>query len=131
MKHILFTLYGCDADILDDEQHVKDVVLYAAIKCKSTLLAINSHKFDPQGVTCVAMLAESHISIHTWPEKQMAVCDIFTCGDHTNPMDGFWYMKESLKASTATHREYIRPFDPPVPVDPLVSMVASEGSSAL
>ena len=77
------------------------------------------------------MLAESHISIHTWPEKQMAVCDIFTCGDHTNPMDGFWYMKESLKALAATHREYIRPFDPPVPIDEAVSMVVSQGTTVL
>ena len=79
MKHILFTLKGCTRDLLNDEEFVRDVVYTASRKCKSTLLALNSHKFDPQGVTCIAMLAESHISIHTWPEKGMAVCDIFTC----------------------------------------------------
>ena len=79
----------------------------------------------------MTLLAESHISIHTWPENQMAVCDIFTCGDHTNPMDGFWYMKEKLKSLSATHREYVRPFDAPVPVDQLVSTVVSGGTSML
>ena len=45
------------------------------------VLKIETHKFEPQGVTGFALLAESHLSIHTWPEKGVAVCDIFTCGD--------------------------------------------------
>lgn len=109
MRHVLFTLKNCSAVLLDDEEYVKDVVLYAAIKCNSTLLAINSHKFDPQGVTCVAMLAESHISIHTWPELGMAVCDIFTCGDHTTPQDGVEYMRKMLYADNMISQEFVRP----------------------
>ena len=81
MKHILFTLKECNKSFLDDEQFVRDVVYQASVKCKSTLLALNSHKFDPQGVTCVAMLAESHISIHTWPEMDYAAFDVFMCGN--------------------------------------------------
>ena len=69
MKHILFTLKCCKKELLDDEGFVKEVVYMAAHKCRSTLISLDSYKFDPQGVTCVAMLAESHISIHTWPEK--------------------------------------------------------------
>ena len=109
MKHILFTLKGCNAEFLDDENFVRDVVYHASVKCQSTLLALNSHKFDPQGVTCVAMLAESHISIHTWPELGMAVCDVFTCGDHTTPQDGVEYMRKMLDASNMTSREFKRP----------------------
>lgn len=109
MRHVLFTLKNCSAVLLDDEKFVKDVVLYAAKECNSTLLAINSHKFDPQGVTCVAMLAESHISIHTWPELGMAVCDIFTCGDHTTPQDGVEYMRRMLHADNITSQEFVRP----------------------
>lgn len=110
MKHILFTLKGCDSFLLDDEFFVKTLVYNAAFSCDSTLLALNSHKFEPQGVTCLAMLSESHISIHTWPEKQMAVCDIFTCGD-CNPVPGFDYMTNRLHAGKTVHHEYIRPFD--------------------
>ncbi len=57
------------------------------------------------------MLAESHISIHTWPEKGMAVCDIFTCGDHTMPQDGVEYMKMELEASDIISNEFIRPLE--------------------
>ena len=80
MKHILFTLKGCAADDLDDEGFIRDVLYQASVWCKSTMLHLKSHKFEPQGVTAVALLAESHISIHTWPENGTAVCDIFTCG---------------------------------------------------
>ena len=111
MKHILFTLRGCSKDLLNDEEYVRDVVYSSSRKCKSTLLALNSHKFDPQGVTCIAMLAESHISIHTWPEKGMAVCDAFTCGDHTTPEKGVEYMKETLEASDIIVNEFVRPLE--------------------
>ena len=109
MRHILFTLKNCSAVLLDDEQYVRDVIYHASVKCQSTLLALNSHKFEPQGVTCVAMLAESHISIHTWPELGMAVCDIFTCGDHTKPQDGVEYMKQMLHADNIVSQEFVRP----------------------
>jgi len=111
MRHILFTLKECNKSFLDDEQFVRDVVYQASVKCQSTLLALHSHKFDPQGVTCVAMLAESHISIHTWPETGMAVCDIFTCGDHTKPKEGVKYMKMMLDAKSIVSKSFTRPLE--------------------
>ena len=111
MKHILFTLKGCSADLIDDENYVRDTLYHASIQCNSTLLALNSHKFQPQGVTCVAMLAESHISIHTWPEKGMAVCDVFTCGDTAMPEDGVEYMREQLKATDIVSSKFVRPLE--------------------
>ena len=111
MRHILFTLKGCTKDLINDEDFVRDVVYQSSRKCKSTLLALHSHKFDPQGVTCVAMLAESHISIHTWPEKGMAVCDIFTCGDTATPEDGVEYMKQQLKATDIVSHDFVRPLE--------------------
>ena len=111
MKHILFTLKGCNAELLNDESFVRDTVYQASIKAKSTLLALNSHKFDPQGVTAVALLAESHISVHTWPENGMAVCDVFTCGDHTNPKSAASYMYEALGARDIVSNEFVRPLE--------------------
>jgi S-adenosylmethionine decarboxylase len=111
MKHILFTLKECNTILLDDEEFIRDTLYVASRKCNSTLLALNSHKFQPQGVTALAMLAESHISIHTWPEKGMAVCDVFTCGDHTNPQDGVDYMKDVLEAQDIVSNEFIRPLE--------------------
>ena len=111
MRHILFTLKGANQNLLDDENFIRDVVYSASNKCQSTLLALNSHKFQPQGVTCVAMLAESHISIHTWPELGMAVCDVFTCGDHTTPQDGVEYMKMMFDANDIICNEFTRPLE--------------------
>ena len=88
------------------------LMLYNAAKeCNSTLLNLSVHKFEPQGFTGIAMLAESHISIHTWPEKGMAVCDIFTCGDHTNPQVGVDYMKMVLEAQDIVSNEFVRPLE--------------------
>ena len=99
MKHILFTLKGCPYDKLNDEALIRATLIGAAVLCESTLLNVSSHKFSPHGVTAIALLAESHISIHTWPENGVAVCDVFTCGDHTNPRSGATYMYETLRAS--------------------------------
>ena len=77
---------------------IRDHLKIAAQQSLSTLLDITSHKFEPQGVTAVALLAESHISIHTWPEKGIAVCDIFTCGESGAPNAAAEYLKTALKA---------------------------------
>jgi S-adenosylmethionine decarboxylase len=111
MRHILFTLKGCNESLLDDVSHIRNVLIKAAQLCKSTLLDISSHKFDPQGVTAVALLAESHISIHTWPENGMAVCDVFTCGDHTDPAAGVEYMRQMLHATDIVSNEFVRPLE--------------------
>src|SRR6056300_613177 len=111
MRHILFTLKGCSENLLDDESHIRNVLVHAAQVCKSTLLNVSSHKFDPQGVTAIALLAESHISIHTWPENGMAVCGVFTCGDHTVPRAGVTYMYEAMDARDIISNEFVRPLE--------------------
>ena len=111
MKHILFTLKGCPFDLLDDEQEIKLLLYRATEASKSTLLNLATYKFDPQGVTGFAMLAESHISIHTWPEKGIAVCDVFTCGDDTEPQKAVEYMKEQLKATNIVSNQFERPLE--------------------
>ena len=109
MRHILFTLKGCPFDLLDNKEFVRMVLFRASKECKSTLLDLTVHKFDPQGVTGIAMLAESHLSIHTWPENGMAVCDVFTCGDHTNPRSGATYMYEAMGATDIVSEIFTRP----------------------
>ena len=109
MKHILFTLKGCPFDLLDDKEFIRMTMYRASKECKSTLLNLAVHKFDPQGVTSIAMLAESHISIHTWPEKGEAVCDAFTCGDHTDPHEAFSFMKAALESKRWVYETVRRP----------------------
>ena len=111
MRHILFTLQGCAFDPLNDRSYIEVILKETAEICKSTLLDISSHKFQPQGVTAVALLAESHISIHTWPEKGMAVCDVFTCGDHTMPESAVRYMYDTMQSTDMVSEKFIRPLE--------------------
>ena len=67
MKHVLFTLYECDPELLDDEDYIRETLFEATNYMGATFLKTQSHKFSPQGVTAVTLLSESHISIHTWP----------------------------------------------------------------
>ena len=111
VKHILFTLKGCPFELLDDKEFIRMLLYKATKECKSTLLNLAVHKFDPQGVTSIAMLAESHISIHTWPEKGMAVCDVFTCGNHTVPGSAASYMYTAFGATSHETETYTRPLE--------------------
>ena len=96
MKHILFTLKGCPFELLDDKEFIRMLLFRATKECNSTLLNLAVHKFDPQGVTSIAMLAESHISIHTWPEWNYAAVDLFMCGE-TDPMKGAEILRQAFK----------------------------------
>ena len=111
MKHILFTLKDCSLELIDDEEFIRKLLYRTTNECKATLLHLAVHKFEPQGVTGFALLAESHISIHTWPENGMAVCDVFTCGDTAIPEIGVQYMKEQLKATDIVSNEFVRPLE--------------------
>jgi len=84
-KHCILELYNCDPSKLDDEAFLRTAITTAAKRAGATLLNLITHRFEPQGVTGLALLAESHISIHTWPESGYAAVDVFTCGDHTMP----------------------------------------------
>ena len=84
-KHCILELYECNSLKLNDELFVRASLINASKDANSKLLNMITHKFQPQGVTGLALLAESHISIHTWPENQYAAIDVFTCGSHTTP----------------------------------------------
>ena len=108
MKHILFDLIDCPSDLLDDERFVRNNLFHASILSNSEIIKIDFHKFHPQGVTGYALLADSHLSIHTWPEKGVAKCDIFTCGANSTPKKAVEYMKEAFKATEVTSQEHER-----------------------
>ncbi len=99
-KHCILELYDCDFQRLDDEAFLRDAITTAARRAGATLLHLITHRFDPQGVTGLALLAESHISIHTWPESGYAAVDVFTCGDHTMPERACQVLVEQLDAAS-------------------------------
>ena len=81
--HLLLDMFECDRIILNDCKAIESILLAAAKEAKTTVLHSHFHKFSPQGVSGFAMIAESHLSIHTWPEDNFAAADIFVCGDTT------------------------------------------------
>jgi len=78
--HILVSLYGISFRLLDDIDGIRAAFEEAVEACGATVLNRFSHKFQPQGVTVVYALAESHISIHTFPENGSCAIDVYTCG---------------------------------------------------
>tara|TARA_Y100000589_G_scaffold235725_1_gene223093 strand:+ start:109 stop:552 length:444 start_codon:yes stop_codon:yes gene_type:complete len=98
-NHLLLELYGCNREKLNDELYLRCQLNNAAKLAKASVLNIVSNKFEPLGVTAIALLAESHLSIHTWPESQYSAIDIFTCGRDMKPYLASQFLIESLEAS--------------------------------
>lgn len=83
--------------IIDDVKIIREILLRAVREANNTPLEVVIHKFKPQGITGVVLLAESHISIHTWPEFNYVALDIYTCGDKANPLKALEYLKEQFQ----------------------------------
>ena len=113
-KHLLLELYRCDSEKLNDESFLRCTLNRAAKLANATVLNLISNKFEPQGVTAIALLAESHISIHTWPESNYSAVDIFTCGQNMLPELASQYLIEALKAKEHFLRVIER--NPPIAV---------------
>ena len=107
-KHCILELYECDPSRLDDEAFLRTSITTAAKSAGATLLNLITHHFVPQGVTGLALLAESHISIHTWPESGYAAVDVFTCGDHTMPEQACAVLSEALQSKRQALRSFLR-----------------------
>jgi S-adenosylmethionine decarboxylase len=84
-KHLLLELNDCDNTLLNDINTIRNIMLTAAKEAGATILGESFHQFSPQGVSGVIIIAESHLSIHTWPEHGYAGADIFTCGTRVQP----------------------------------------------
>lgn len=84
-KHLLLELKDCNRELLNDLEALKKLLSEAAVECGATVLGDSFHRFSPQGVSGVVVIAESHVFIHTWPEHGYAAVDIFTCGTRVKP----------------------------------------------
>ncbi|MDQ7006418.1 MAG: adenosylmethionine decarboxylase [Acidobacteriota bacterium] len=107
-SHCVLEMYDCPEGLLNDPAFVREAVRQAAVAARSTLLEEVQHVFDPQGVTALALLAESHISVHTWPETGYAAADVFTCGEHTEPRRACEFLVRKLQARRFSLREIRR-----------------------
>ena len=105
--HLLLDLWG--ASNLTDPELIDRALRDAAEAANATILHSHFHHFGPDGgVSGVLVLAESHISIHTWPEKGYAAMDFYTCGDHTDPWLACEYAAKTLHATSVLASEFKR-----------------------
>lgn len=97
--HILVDYLNCQTDALSDVEFVKEVLLTAAKAANASVVGQVFHKYSPQGVSGIVLVAESHLSIHTWPEEKYAAVDIYTCGD-CHPLKAHESIKVSLNTNS-------------------------------
>ncbi|MEO0512039.1 MAG: adenosylmethionine decarboxylase [Planctomycetota bacterium] len=100
--HCMLELYGCDKAKLDDVGFLTSALRECAEHAGATFLGELQHRFTPVGVTCLGLLAESHISIHTWPEIGYAAADCFTCGDAAMPEKACHKLAEMVGAARSS-----------------------------
>jgi len=84
-KHLLVELRDCNKEILNNIEKTRAYMVAAAIEARATVIGEHFHTFSPHGISGVVIIAESHLSIHTWPEYGYAAVDVFTCGDVLQP----------------------------------------------
>lgn len=106
-RHLIAELYGCEPARLDDVAQVERAMREAATVVGATIMNAAFHHYAPQGVSGVLLIAESHLSVHTWPEAAYAAIDIFTCGG-LDPRPGFAHVGDVLGASQCRVQEIVR-----------------------
>ena len=107
-RHIVCELSGCDPETLTDVDSIHAMMVAAAKAAHATIRESAFHRFEPQGVSGTVILAESHLSIHTWPEKGYAAMDFYTCGDHTDPWLACEHAASVLNAKSILTTEFKR-----------------------
>ncbi len=96
--HLLIELKDCNPEILKDLEKVRSALVSAAKKAKATIIDFSFREFQPFGISGIIVIAESHLTIHTWPEYRYAAVDIFTCGDHIKSEVAASYIIKQLES---------------------------------
>lgn len=107
-KHLLVELKDCNPAVLKNLDKVRNALVSAAREAKATIIDVSFHEFNPFGISGMVVIAESHLSIHTWPEYGYAAVDIFTCGDIIKPEIAAQYLIEQFESKNASIMEIKR-----------------------
>lgn len=110
-RHILLDVWDVDYEALNDLGRMKTVMKEAARAAGATIVDTSFHRFPVQGLSGVVVLAESHISVHTFPEHGYASFDVFTCGTDIDPNDAMRYIVNALATKRYYTREFVRGTD--------------------
>jgi S-adenosylmethionine decarboxylase len=107
-RHLLVELNDCDREVLNDLDLLREAMLTAAVESGAVILGDSFHRFSPQGVSGVVVIAESHLSVHTWPEYGYAAVDVFTCGSTVDPRKAAEVLIERLGSKNHSTTEIQR-----------------------
>lgn len=106
-RHLIAEYYGCTSSALNDVDQLREYMIHAAETVGATVMGETFHAFSPQGASGTVVIAESHLSIHTWPERGYVAVDIYTCGG-LDPRPGFEFLAEVLEAQSYRVQEILR-----------------------
>jgi S-adenosylmethionine decarboxylase proenzyme len=107
-RHLVVEYAQCSEALLNDERLIEQHLVEAVRRSGATIVRSVFHRYAPQGVSGVVVIAESHISIHTWPEYGYAAVDFFTCGQTVDPQVAHEYLKRALGSAEAEVTELRR-----------------------
>ena len=107
-EHYLIELFDCNIVFLDDKEYLKSALRKAIKDSGATEIGHLFHKYEPQGVSGVILISESHFSIHTWPEHKYAAVDFFTCGNSVRIHEAYANIKNALESKNSTIQEIKR-----------------------
>ncbi len=97
-RHLVVELCECNPAKLNDQAFLEECLDEAVRRSGATKVRSVFHRYNPQGISGVVVIAESHISIHTWPEYGYAAVDFFTCGTSVDPYLAMEHVKKGLES---------------------------------
>lgn len=107
-RHVAVDTWGVDFELLNNAEFLQAQMVEAAEACGATVMSVQSKQFEPQGATVLVLLSESHLSIHTYPEKGFAALDCYTCGETVDPQLAIDYMIAALKPTKSYAKKLVR-----------------------
>ena len=106
-QHVLIDFWGCGRRA-DDARQIRAAMREAVGAMGATLLDLQVHRFFPHGLTAVAVLSESHLALHSWPEEDYVAIDVFTCGRTVRAEAGLAVLRRCLKPTKISRRRIQR-----------------------
>jgi S-adenosylmethionine decarboxylase len=106
--HIIADLYGVDEELISTSEKVLSVIEESVRISGLTKISSDYFQFQPRGVSGIVLLAESHLSFHTWPEHNLVTLDIYTCGDPHHADLAFNYIVTKLSPTSIDYKKLTR-----------------------
>lgn len=122
-RHVAVDTWGVDFDVLNNADLLQAHLVEAAEACGATVMSVQSRQFEPQGATVLVLLSESHLSIHTYPERGFAAIDCYTCGESVDPQLAIDYLVTVLRPEKAYAKKLIRGLGELEVVTPVINQV--------